>query len=101
MLDTYIADDMKFLIKNILQRAVVPTALGTVFLIQPAVTAPSFAHSGNDPFAVLDSQNWVNPDNMTWADWKAPPGTNWADSSKRGSNRKVYERAGSIVRSIC
>jgi hypothetical protein len=26
----------------------------------------------SDPFAVLDPQNWVNPDNMTWADWKTP-----------------------------
>lgn len=40
-----------------------------------------------DPFAVLDPQKWVNPDNMTWADWKTPPGTNWSDPTKTGSNR--------------
>lgn len=37
--------------------------------------------------APLDPQNWVNPDHMTWADYKKPPGTNWADPSKKGSVR--------------
>ncbi|KAI1770129.1 M6 metalloprotease [Hypoxylon cercidicola] len=40
-----------------------------------------------DPFKVLDPQNWVNPDNMTWDDYKAPPGTSWEDPSVRGSER--------------
>lgn len=40
-----------------------------------------------DPFAVLDPQRWVNPDNMTWADFKAPPGTTWSDPSRKGSIR--------------
>lgn len=35
----------------------------------------------------IDPQNWVNPDHMTWADYKKPPGTNWADPSKKGSVR--------------
>jgi len=35
----------------------------------------------------IDPQNWVNPDHMTWADYKKPPGTNWADPSKLGSVR--------------
>lgn len=42
---------------------------------------------GDDPFAILDKQDWVNPDDMTWDDWRAPPGTNWADPSRKGSNR--------------
>ncbi|PGH11604.1 hypothetical protein AJ79_04744 [Helicocarpus griseus UAMH5409] len=42
---------------------------------------------GNDPFAVLDPQNWVNPDNMTWDDWKPAPDTNWADPARKGSVR--------------
>ncbi|KAL8388836.1 hypothetical protein RB595_008964 [Gaeumannomyces hyphopodioides] len=40
-----------------------------------------------DPFAVVDPQNWVNPDNMTWAEYKRPPGTNWSDPTRRGSGR--------------
>ncbi|TCN41932.1 M6 family metalloprotease-like protein [Kribbella orskensis] len=37
--------------------------------------------------APIDPQNWVNPDHMTWADYKLPPGTDWADPSKKGSVR--------------
>ncbi|OAA62123.1 Peptidase M6-like, domain protein [Cordyceps fumosorosea ARSEF 2679] len=39
------------------------------------------------PFQPIDPQNWVNPDDMTWADWKAPPGANWNDPSRAGSDR--------------
>lgn len=39
------------------------------------------------PFDVLDAQNWVNPDNMTWADFVSPPGTNWSDPAQTGSER--------------
>ncbi|KAI2635620.1 hypothetical protein GGS26DRAFT_604566 [Hypomontagnella submonticulosa] len=41
----------------------------------------------SDPFKVLDPQNWVNPDNMTWADYKTPPGTSWNDPARKGSVR--------------
>jgi len=37
--------------------------------------------------APIDAQNWVNPDHMTWADYKKVPGTNWADPSRKGSVR--------------
>jgi M6 family metalloprotease-like protein len=40
-----------------------------------------------DPFAPIDPQNWVNPDNMTWDDYVAPPTTNWADPARKGRNR--------------
>ncbi|KAI6083104.1 M6 metalloprotease [Hypoxylon rubiginosum] len=40
-----------------------------------------------DPFRIIDPQNWVNPDNMTWADFKAPPGTSWNDPTVKGSER--------------
>lgn len=48
-------------------------ALLSVVLVQPGRAAPHFARSefvfsDVDPFAVLDPQNWVNPDNMTWED---------------------------------
>ncbi|SPL91401.1 predicted protein [[Actinomadura] parvosata subsp. kistnae] len=35
----------------------------------------------------IDPQNWENPDNMTWADYKRPPGTKWNDPSVKGSQR--------------
>jgi hypothetical protein len=68
------------------------TFASSLFL-QPTTAAPNIlrrddeGHTEDDPFAILDPQNWVNPANMTWADWKAPPGTNWSDPAVRGSNR--------------
>lgn len=41
----------------------------------------------DDPFAVLDQQNWVNPDDMTWDDFVPPPGTDWSDPTQAGSIR--------------
>ncbi|HEV2779309.1 MAG TPA: M6 family metalloprotease domain-containing protein [Actinophytocola sp.] len=35
----------------------------------------------------IDPQSWVNPDHMTWADYRKPPNTNWADPARRGSVR--------------
>jgi len=43
--------------------------------------------TANDPFAVLDAQNWENPDNMTWDDYVPPPNTNWSDPLRRGFSR--------------
>lgn len=43
-----------------------------------------------DPEGVLkplDPQLWVNPDHMTWADYKKVPGTNWNDPNVKGSKR--------------
>ncbi|KAK0621947.1 M6 family metalloprotease domain-containing protein [Bombardia bombarda] len=40
-----------------------------------------------DPFNVIDPQNWVNPDDMTAADFIPPPGTNYADPTVKGSSR--------------
>ncbi|MEU4833774.1 M6 family metalloprotease domain-containing protein [Streptosporangium sp. NPDC023615] len=37
--------------------------------------------------APIDPQNWKNPDHMTWADYRKPPGTNWADPAVKGSKR--------------
>ncbi|KAL7619478.1 hypothetical protein AAE478_010017 [Parahypoxylon ruwenzoriense] len=65
--------------------AAVVTALVGTILVNHAWAAPC-APQG-DPFKVLDPQNWVNPDNMTWDDYKAPPGTSWSDPSRKGSER--------------
>ncbi|MEU6710117.1 M6 family metalloprotease domain-containing protein [Nonomuraea sp. NPDC046802] len=35
----------------------------------------------------IDPQNWKNPDHMTWADYKKPPGTTWNDPAVKGSKR--------------
>ncbi|MBE1585985.1 hypothetical protein ACFPOI_45220 [Nonomuraea angiospora] len=35
----------------------------------------------------IDPQNWENPDSMTWADYKRPPGTKWNDPAVKGSKR--------------
>ncbi|WP_283138257.1 M6 family metalloprotease domain-containing protein [Rhizohabitans arisaemae] len=40
-----------------------------------------------DAPAPIDPQNWKNPDNMTWNDYKGVPGTNWADPAAKGSKR--------------
>ncbi|KAF2014244.1 M6 metalloprotease [Aaosphaeria arxii CBS 175.79] len=61
---------------------------GAAGVINTAFAVPMVnrATSG-DPFAILDKQEWVNPDNMTWSDWKTPPNTNWADPKRKGSKR--------------
>jgi M6 family metalloprotease-like protein len=38
--------------------------------------------------APIDPQDWQNPDDMTWADYRKPPGTNWVDPAKEGSVRQ-------------
>lgn len=53
----------------------------------PAPFAVVRQETTSDPFAVIDPQNWVNPDNMTWADYVAPPGTTWSDPTRKGSIR--------------
>ncbi|KAK6338531.1 hypothetical protein TWF730_002594 [Orbilia blumenaviensis] len=56
-------------------------------LLSPNARAAPTRHASGDPFAIIDPQNWVNPDNMTWADYLAPPGTNWADPTRKGAKR--------------
>lgn len=55
-----------------------------------AVLVPAAAKTcvpRGDPFKVVDPQNWVNPDDMTWADYRKPPGTSWNDPTVQGSER--------------
>ena len=44
--------------------------------------------SPEDPFAIIDKQEWVNPSDMTWDDFKQVPGTDWANPALRGTIRK-------------
>ena len=44
--------------------------VGALF-VQSGTAAPLSSRSDfsdDDPFAILDLQDWVNPDNMTWDD---------------------------------
>ncbi|KYK61224.1 mucin [Drechmeria coniospora] len=43
--------------------------------------------ASKDPFEVVDAQRWVKAEDMTWADYKPPPGTNWVDPDRKGSIR--------------
>ncbi|KAK6538556.1 hypothetical protein TWF694_010135 [Orbilia ellipsospora] len=56
-------------------------------LLSPTARAAPVSYADSDPFAVIDPQNWVNPDTMTWSDFRAPPGINWADPTRKGSIR--------------
>jgi M6 family metalloprotease-like protein len=49
-----------------------------------AFSALRSADGGPQP---IDPQDWVNPDNMTWEDYRKPPGTDWADPNVEGSVR--------------
>ncbi|KAH7128570.1 hypothetical protein B0J11DRAFT_274466 [Dendryphion nanum] len=65
----------------------VASLAGLTSFFNVGFSAPTQQVQANDPFAILDPQNWVNPDNMTWEDYVNPPGTNWADPSRKGSVR--------------
>ncbi|TQV96294.1 hypothetical protein V2A60_003286 [Cordyceps javanica] len=58
-----------------------------VFAAFSGTTALALARPQHEPFQPIDPQNWVNPDDMTWADYRAPPGTNWSDPGRIGSDR--------------
>ncbi|GAP85111.2 putative m6 family metalloprotease domain-containing protein [Rosellinia necatrix] len=63
------------------------TAVLAGSMLASSVAAAPYPARDSDPFAILDPQNIVLPDNMTWADYVKPPGTNWSDPSKKGSER--------------
>jgi M6 family metalloprotease-like protein len=71
-------------------RAVIAAAAAAVLaatLATPPAATAAPVDPGTGPFRVLDPQNWENPDTMTWADYVAPPGTNWSDPTVEGSVR--------------
>jgi hypothetical protein len=75
------------------QKAIANMLHATALQTGISMAAPLEGQAGHglsavsDPFAVLDPQNWVNPDDMTWADFVAPPGTNWSDPTITGTDR--------------
>jgi M6 family metalloprotease-like protein len=63
--------------------AIAVGVLGAALLVTtPATAAPTGA-----AIPVLDPQHWANPDDMTWADYRKPPGTHWNDPARKGSVR--------------
>lgn len=40
-----------------------------------------------DPFAILDPQDWTNPDDMLWEDFIPTPGGRWYDPTRTGTER--------------
>jgi hypothetical protein len=59
-------------------------------VVFPTLAAPAIRsqlRAAASPFDPIDPQKWVNPDNMTWSDFKAPPGTTWGDRSRQGRDR--------------
>ncbi|KAI1339828.1 M6 family metalloprotease [Xylariaceae sp. FL0016] len=69
------------------RRNVAVAALASSLFANGAWAVPIVHRSDSDPFAVIDPQNYVLPDNMTWDEFVAPPGTNWSDPSVKGSER--------------
>ncbi|KAF1850555.1 M6 metalloprotease [Cucurbitaria berberidis CBS 394.84] len=60
---------------------------GTMFTMASAVPAITPRQTPSNPFAPIDPQHWVNPDNMTWSDFVAPPSTTWSDPARKGRSR--------------
>ncbi|MFE7118450.1 M6 family metalloprotease domain-containing protein [Streptomyces sp. NPDC057654] len=54
----------------------------------PARAHPEPAPANRPPLArPIDPQNWRNPDDMTWADYRAVPGAHWADPGAEPTKR--------------
>jgi M6 family metalloprotease-like protein len=72
------------------RRTVLVTALATALVASGSISAtaaPGNPAGGTGAFDVIDPQNWVNPDDMTWDDYVPVPNKNWNDPEVRGSIR--------------
>lgn len=78
---------MGLAIANNVRTAVTAVLLAGSMITNSVLAVPHCSRGESDPFAVLDLQDIVLPDNMTSADYVKPPGTTWSDSSKKGSER--------------
>ncbi|WP_225881884.1 M6 family metalloprotease domain-containing protein [Streptomyces aureocirculatus] len=72
------------------RRAAVLTAL-LGLLLSPLAVGPARANpepAGGPPLVQpIDPQRWQNPDDMTWADYRSVPGTDWADPGRKPTQR--------------
>lgn len=69
--------------------AVTAALLG--LLVSPLAAGPARANpepAGRPPLVQpIDPQRWENPDDMTWADYRSVPGTDWADPEREPTQR--------------
>ncbi|MFI6080018.1 peptidase M6 [Streptomyces sp. NPDC051217] len=84
-------------------RLVVAVALAAALLAAgagagAATTAPGSASAAaagtgkekrGDPFAPVDPQTWQDQQDMTWSDYRAVPGTDWADPKRQPTEKKL------------
>ncbi|MGK5731276.1 M6 family metalloprotease domain-containing protein [Streptomyces sp. URMC 124] len=71
--------------------SVVALLLGVVAAVAagPARALPDATPRGPQPLVQpIDPQHWHNPDDMTWAEYRSVPGTNWADPDRKPTQRK-------------
>ncbi|MEV4439729.1 M6 family metalloprotease domain-containing protein [Streptomyces sp. NPDC049577] len=54
----------------------------------PAGAAPGAGSWKREPLVQpIDPQHWRNPDDMTWAEYRAVPGTDWANPDRKPTGR--------------
>ncbi|MFF7726616.1 M6 family metalloprotease domain-containing protein [Streptomyces sp. NPDC008001] len=71
--------------------SVVALLLGVVAAVAagPARATPDAASRGPLPLVQpIDPQHWRNPDDMTWAEYRSVPGTDWANPARVPTQRK-------------
>ncbi|MEH6377838.1 M6 family metalloprotease domain-containing protein [Streptomyces sp. KLMMK] len=71
--------------------SVVALLLGVVAAVAagPARATPDAESRKPHPLVQpIDPQHWRNPDDMTWAEYRSVPGTDWADPDRKPTQRK-------------
>lgn len=56
----------------------------------PTPTAHASAPAASAVGEPVDPQNWVNPDDMTWEDFRPVPGKDWADPSHEATKKTFH-----------
>ncbi|MEU5188128.1 M6 family metalloprotease domain-containing protein [Streptomyces klenkii] len=78
-------------VRRLRRLGVVALLLGVVAAVAagPARATPDTASRGPLPLVrPIDPQHWRNPDDMTWAEYRSVPGTDWADPARTPTQRK-------------
>lgn len=76
--------------RRVRRLTVVATLLAALAAVAagPAGATPDRTPSARPPLIEpIDPQRWRNPDDMTWADYRAVPGTRWADPDVEPTQR--------------
>ncbi|MFH8790764.1 M6 family metalloprotease domain-containing protein [Streptomyces roseoverticillatus] len=78
-------------VRRLRRLGVVALLLGVVAAVAagPARATPDAASRGPLPLVrPIDPQHWRNPDDMTWAEYRSVPGTDWANPGRTPTQRK-------------